>query len=321
MKHLGISGGGTKIVGLFAAAEVIIREKNYKPDLISGISAGAILSVPLAMRMWDKMHAMLGSIKLDAFFNVLPVKEDGSFRPIHTLWQIITGKHYLGEQYNLEKTLSKVITQTDFTNYKTDNTFATCVVGSVDFIRGERVYINLKQVSYENFLSMVNASSSLPVFTPGIKHGPINDFEGTKRPKEGDRLMLFDGGVRDHAPTLRMLESKQWNITETCTIFSRPKNNEILKPSYKDASFPKNILEVLNKFVDISNTEISKDDECLEEDFLLANPKIIDHGRYFLPPIMNGVYDVDPSRLKQLFDAGQLNTRNDWDAHHNRVNT
>jgi len=321
MKHLGISGGGTKIVGLFAAAEVIIREKNYKPDIISGISAGAILSVPLAMRMWDKMHAMLNDLKLDAFFNVLPVKPDGGFRPCHTIKQIVTGKHYLGEQRNLEESLSKVITQVDFTNYKTDSTFAACVVGAVDFLHGERVYINLKQVSYENFLSIVNASASLPVFTPGIEHAPINDFEGVRRPKEGDRLMLFDGGVRDHAPTLRMLESTQWNITETCTLFSRPETNEILKPSAKDNTFPKNILEVLNKFVDITNTEISKDDERLEKDFLFAHPNIIDHGRYFLPAIMNGVYDADPSRLKQLFNAGQLNTRKDWDTHHTKTNT
>jgi predicted acylesterase/phospholipase RssA len=314
MKHLGISGGGTKIVGLFAAAEVIIREKNYKPDLISGISAGAILSVPLAMEKWELLHKFFKNVKLDAFFNVPPVKPDGSFRPLHTLWQIITCRHYLGEQYNLEESLSQVIPQNDFNNYKSNAAYAPCVVGAVDFIHGERVYVNLKEVSYENFLSMVNASASLPVFTPGIKRGPINDFEGETRPKEGDTLVLFDGGVRDHSPSLRMLESTKWNITETCTIFSRPEDNEILNPTSGDKTFPKNLLDVLNKFVDITNTEISKDDERMEKAFLAANPRIKDHGRYFLPAIMHGVYDVDSSRLMQLYNAGQANTRRDWDA-------
>ncbi len=41
MKHLGISGGGIKISGLFGAAEAIIAEKQYQPDITSGISAGA----------------------------------------------------------------------------------------------------------------------------------------------------------------------------------------------------------------------------------------------------------------------------------------
>jgi predicted acylesterase/phospholipase RssA len=55
MKHLEISGGGTKIAGLFSVCESIIKERGYKPDIISRISGGALLSVPLAfMRIYLK---------------------------------------------------------------------------------------------------------------------------------------------------------------------------------------------------------------------------------------------------------------------------
>ena len=80
--------------------------------------------------------------------------------------------------------------------------------------------------------------------------------------------------------------------------------------------FHKNIIDVLDRFVAVTNTEISKDDERLEEAFLQKNKTIKDHGRYFLPAIMNGVYDVDELRLQELLFAGQDNTRREWDEWH-----
>src|SRR5688572_29909699 len=113
MKHLGISGGGTKIAGLLGAAEVLLKEKNFKPDVIYGISAAAILSVPLVMHKFDAVKEIVLNLTLDTFFSECPVKDNGSIR-LAAVLKAILRKPYLGKQGNLEKTIRNVISREDF---------------------------------------------------------------------------------------------------------------------------------------------------------------------------------------------------------------
>ncbi|NNE78026.1 MAG: patatin-like phospholipase family protein, partial [Pricia sp.] len=62
MRHLGISGGGTKIAGLFGVAESIIYDRGYMPEVISGISAGAILALPLALGKREEIKTQVLNI-------------------------------------------------------------------------------------------------------------------------------------------------------------------------------------------------------------------------------------------------------------------
>lgn len=301
MKHLGISGGGTKIAGLFGVCESIIKEKGYKPDIISGISAGALLSVPLALGKLDEIKKLVLNLKFDTFFNESPVKKNGKIRVFNAIRKIISGKHYLGKQRNLEKTLSELVSKDEFEDYKKDITLATCVVGSVDFYSGKRFYINLKNVSYENFLKYVNASASLPIYTPGISFSnPIKDFEG--KTSGFDKVLLYDGGVRDHSPSNKILASNHFQIKETCTIFSRPENfKDIINPNdFK----PRNLMKVLERYVEITTAEVSKNDKTLESEIIKAK-SIFDHGTFYLPKVMNGVYDINKDRLKELYEKSK----------------
>jgi len=109
MKHLGISGGGTKIAGLFGAAETIIYEKGYQPDIISGVSAGAILSLPLALGKREEIKNLVLNLKLNTFFSRVPIKENGSLKTFNALRTLVAKKIGFGEQLNLEKQLSKVV--------------------------------------------------------------------------------------------------------------------------------------------------------------------------------------------------------------------
>ena len=309
MKHLGISGGGTKIGGLFGAAETIIAEKHYKPDIISGISAGAILSVPLALGKFETLREMVLNFNLDTFFNVSPIKPNGKLKTWNAIKKIISGKHYLGEQYNLEETLSEIVSREEFEKYKDDDNLSICIVGTVDFYTGKRFYVNLKEVTYEHYLKFVNASASLPIFTPGIFiNFPFQDFEGNAPTYKN--VLLFDGGVRDHSPTHKILSSKVFNITETCTIFSRADElSTILKPkSFK----PKNILKILQQYVDITNVEVSKNDEYQEHQDV-KEMNIIDHGIYFLPRIMDSIYDISKSKLRKMYKTAKTTTSAKWD--------
>lgn len=306
MKHLGISGGGTKISGLFGAAEIIMKEKGYQPDIISGVSAGAVLSVPLALGKYRDLKESVLSISLDTFFSHPPVKTDGSIRIFSALKNLILGRHYLGEQFNLEKALAMLVSRSEFDDYKTDSGKAICVVGSVDFTSGKRVYVNLKDVSYEHYLKFVHGASAIPIFTTGVSISePFNDMEG----KTFDNVHLYDGGVRDHCPTQQILRSDQFKITESVSVFSRPMDNESLDPGEYTA---KNMLQVLLRYVDISNTEISKNDEH-QELRLMEQKGIKNHGQIFLPRIMKGVYDTNTSRLTKLYEAGRQEARKSWE--------
>lgn len=306
MKHLGISGGGTKITGLFGAAEAILLDRNYKPDIISGISAGAILSVPLALGKYDEIKKLVLDYNLKTFFNVPPVKKGkkGKLRILNAIKRIIGKKHSFGEQYNLEKSLSKLVTKSDFENYKTNDDYAICIIGSVDFYTGKRIYVNLKTVSYDFYLKFVNASSSIPIYTEGIKFvTPITDFEGNEII---DEVLLFDGGVRDHSPTHKVLKSAKFDnkITETCSIFSRPNDLSDIMSSDFSPKTKKSITIILKRYIDIVNMEISKNDEALEKE-VIKEKSIFNHGTFYLPKVMNSYYDLGKGKLKKLYDGGR----------------
>ena len=315
MKHLGISGGGTKISGLFGVAESIIYERGYVPDIISGISAGAILALPLALGKREIIKEQVLNLTMDDFFNVSPIRKNGKIKTLNAIFKLLGGKHYLGEQKNLEKTISKAVSKSEFEDYKKDDTKAICIVGSVDFYTGKRFYINLKDVSYDDFLKFVNASSSIPIFTPGIEmDGPIYDFEGETI--DFPKHLLFDGGVRDHSPSHKILESQHpdFQITETTSIFSRPDDiRDILQP--KNFA-PRNLLSILERYVAITNAEVSKNDE-IQENLTIFKKRIIDHGTFYLPRIMQGVYDVDKERLRKLYEESKKLVNDDtWENTH-----
>ncbi len=67
----------------------------------------------------------------------------------------------------------------------------------------------------------------------------------------------------------------------------------------------------LEKYVDITNIEVSKNDEYQEHQDCM-HCKIIDHGIYFLPRIMESVYDVDKPKLKKLYESAKTNISDRW---------
>ena len=288
MKHLGISGGGTKIAGLFGVAETLMIEKNFKPDVISGISAGAILALPLALGKLNDVRKLVLEFKLTDFFSDPPVKENGKFT-MGALWRVVTGKPYLGKQENLEKKLKAIISEEEFEAYQKDNSKPTCIVGTVDFITGSRYFFNLKKVTYQEFPKVVNASSSLPIFTKGI---PLT--------VDNCKTYLFDGGVRDHIATMYILEESEFKgqIKESVSVFSRPEDFKVLPDDFDD----KNVISILSRYVDITNVEISKNDELQINNFCLA--KNIKNTMLFLPRVMQSVYDTNPERLKKIYNEG-----------------
>lgn len=282
MKHLGISGGSTKIAGLTGAAFQLLEANNYQPDIISGISAGSILTLPILFKKWDMLKTTVTNLKLTDFFNIPPVNENGKFT-LRAILRVIFGKQSLGSERKLMCTVKKFISQSEFETYKTSN-MPIVYIGTVDFATGGRKYFNLKEVSYDTYLHVVLASASIPIFCESV------DLEN---------MHLFDGGVRDHIATPWIIQNVK-GITESVSIYSRPEDYNI------GAWCPDNVLHALERYVEITNVEVSKSDEMLED--LLCEKYNIKQTKIFLPQILQSLYDVDRVRLTQLYDAGIQST-------------
>lgn len=63
-------------------------------------------------------------------------------------------------------------------------------------------------------------------------------------------------------------------------------------------------MTVLERYVEITNAEISKNDEYQEKN-TIQRKGIVNHGTFYLPRIMQGVYDVDKKRLRELYEASK----------------
>jgi predicted patatin/cPLA2 family phospholipase len=286
-KILNISGGATKIAGLAGATDYIINEYGYKPTDITGVSSGAILTLPIALGKWDEIRNLTTSFSLDDIFDKKPVNKKNRIT-LNSVLRVLSGKTSLGTQNNLKKTISKIVTPLDFFHYQNDEKYPDCYVGSVDFKTGSRKVFNLKNktITYDDYLELVNSSASIPLAVEPVY---FNDYT------------LYDGGVRNHILSTWSLENIE-NIESTISVFSRPKEiKEILGTKWD----PKNILDVFNRYISITNIEISKSDEENEKllvKLLSKKDNKISLKQVFTPYVIKELYDTDPIKLKELYD-------------------
>jgi predicted acylesterase/phospholipase RssA len=278
MKALSISGGSTKILGFYG----LLEDLEYNPDIIIGVSAGAILSLPIACNKLksETFRNILFNLKYSHFFDKSPVKENGEFRWT-SLLRIIMGKKSLGTQNNLVKTLKSIISQEDYSNFLISGkiVYVTCV----DLKTGKPKYFKLNNYKYEDALILINASASIPIFTEPVKFG---------------KYELVDGGLRDHNASHYIL--KKYQITKLISLYSRPKDHVL---SYVRTF---NILSILERVIDTMSLEISINDEMLESELCLKNN--IEYKAFHLPLLTKSLYDINKERLYKLYLSGKIIT-------------
>lgn len=277
MKHLGLSFGGTKIVGMFGIVEELYNQ-GYHPNIISGISTGAILALPLALGKLNEIKEVLVDLDHDTFMNKNPFTKRNNIKLSAIYSLLVNG--YLGEQENIITILKSIITKKEFRAWKFNDNRVEVYVQSVNIYNGSRKVSKLSELNYEDCFKEIMASCSIPLYVDGVY-----EFNS----------LYFDGGLRNFILTPYILKNVE-GITENVSIYSRPEDYKIIDSKIKG------VLPMLNRIIDIFLVEISKRDELEEERIVVENN--INSKIYYLPRILTSVYDVDDYKLKKLYLEG-----------------
>ena len=278
MKVFNISGGATKVGGLFAKSERIIKEFGYKPDVISGISSGALLALPIALGKWDELKELVSNITLDHIFDNYPVNKKGKIT-LKSIWRLLMGEPSLGTQNNLRKTLSSLITEEDFNEY-INGEYSKVFIGVTNFNTGEFELVDVQDLYYEQYLDYVIASASIPFAVEGVEiNGEI----------------YFDGGVLHHTCSTEVIRKYKSKITHCITVFSRPRNMNLSYELFDQID----ITQVAKQYENISTAYASLTDQIVEKE--LCTQYKIKNIQVFCPSVLKSLFDVDPERLKELY--------------------
>ena len=281
MKHLGLSGAGFAIPGIAGSAYELIN-MGYKPDIISGVSSGAILGFILTYsnKPLDILENNITKFTAKDVFDNPPLNKKGRLT-FMGIFNLIT-KGYFSTKGSLEKTLMKYVTEDEFyskqNNFNTPDFYVLCV----DLLEGKRIIKNLRDLNYAQAISAVVASASIPIFT---------------KPFKTDKTILVDGGVRNHILTPWILEN--FPITETWSVYSRPQ--DFFKPVLEkdlDSS-----VEVLMRVLEIMQFELSKSDEQISE--LLCTKLGIKNNCIFVDRLLKNVYHEDRVLATKLYEIGK----------------
>lgn len=284
-KALFISGGGTKIPFLGAVTSSMMKDHGVKVDHIVGVSAGAILSLPLAMGMFDEVEEFTVQQKQSDIFVYPPNTIAGK---INSLWNIMSGETHMFDDSRLRETIQSVITLEDFKRYRYTKSAPDAHIMCVDIETGEEIIVNLKKQKYEDAISYVMASAAIPMYvsekTIGGRH-------------------LYDGGLRSHIASLRFLKMHP-EVKKCISVYSRSEDLSDYRwemPKKKWFSF--RALKVLSRVIEIMNIEISKSDEYLTDNYCEQNG--IKQIKIFAPfKLSNNPYETGEELNQTMWDTG-----------------
>jgi predicted acylesterase/phospholipase RssA len=280
LKHLGFSGAGFAIPGIAGAGYELLKS-GYNPDIISGVSSGAILTFIICAsknRLETIKNNAIG-FKSTQVFKHPPFNKNGKIT-IRSIWNAIT-KNYLSKQDRLDDFLRSVVSKQDWEDYINDENSITGVIMSVDLLSGSRIFHKLKEMTYEDAILAVVSSTSIPVFANSVEY---KDY------------LLVDGGVRNHILTDWILDN--YDIEQTINVFARPQDFKKITTKEKLS----NTYKILERTVEIMQFEISKNDEQLAE--LKCIKRGIKYNNIYIKNILKNVYDVDIKKQEELFNTG-----------------
>ena len=277
---LNISGGSTKIAGLLAKCEHVLLDVGYRPDVVTGVSAGAILALPIVLGKWDEMRETVLSVRPGDVFDSRPFNDAGkvSFR---AAVRVMLGEGSLGTQANLEKQIRKLVTKTELVSYQRDTSLPQIIIGCTNYNTGKFKMFDVKKLSYEEYVKLTLASASIPIVVEAVKvHGAY----------------WYDGGVCHHTCSVPYLTPSTRGVRNVVTIYSRPKEPDTSHNNFNMVD----LSQVLTRTLDLMTDNVSLRDSEAEE--LICGSGEINLVQTFCPRILTSLYDMDHARLRELYD-------------------
>jgi NTE family protein len=240
MKALVLGGGSLKGAWQVGAIQAVL-ETGFQPEMIYGISAGALNAAfmvneagnqALAMNKvdWDLVNKKLLQFWIE---NITKPQDIGILKSKWSLG-IDTILSRFDGLLDTNPLHEKLKTYLDLTVLRRSP--IALKVGAVNINSGEMHYADPLE---QHFLDYLRASSSLPIVMPAIQIG-------------GDHKKVFlDGGLREVVPIRKAIED---GATEIYAIATHPKYKEMKPINYR------NLLSMLDRLKDISVNQLENND-------------------------------------------------------------
>lgn len=280
MKAICISGGATKAIQLAIAS--IETMKIHKPDVIAGVSAGAMIALPLALGMYDELIYEASNITPDDMFTVNPVRKGkisiiGWIRAVQgVIGKKDKDKYSFGKQ-DTRHFLREFITEEMFNKYKSDRSLPDVIVMSVDMTFGMPCIYSAKQMTREQFIDAVEESSHIPIFTDAV-NGKV------------------DGGLWAHNPAWYLLHFGILNPTSIISIYSREQPFKIKH----DKQWKEDVFSNIKRTMGLSNVALSTCGQAMTYWWAKANGAY--HKDIFCPQVLDELYDFDDEQIRDAMD-------------------
>jgi len=240
MKALVLGGGSLKGAWQVGAIQAVL-ETGFKPDMIYGISAGALNASFMVNEAglqfkanqeinWDLVNKKLLQFWLE---NITKPSDIGILKSKWTLGIDTLMSRFDGllDTNPLHEKLKKYL---DLTVLRRSP--IALKVGAVNVHTGEMHYADPLE---QHFLDFLRASSSLPIIMPGIQIGNDN------------KEVYLDGGIREVVPLKKAIAD---GATEIYAIATHPRKREMEPINYRS------LLTLIERIKDISVNQLENND-------------------------------------------------------------
>lgn len=257
MKALVLGGGSLKGAWQVGAIQAVL-EKGFKPDMIYGISAGALNSTFMVHKSYE-LYKKAGVIdwnqvnmELIGFWikNITKPNDIGILKSRFMLGfdTILSRFDGILDTSPLHNSLDKTV---DIENLQKSN--IKLKVGAVNINTGNIYYASPKD---DHFLDYVKASSSIPVLMPAVAIGG------------NYRNVYLDGGLREVVPIKKAIED---GATEIYAIATHTRTRNMEPINYRS------FISLIDRIKDISVNQFENNDIDWAENY---NDDIISFGEF-----------------------------------------
>lgn len=291
------AGAATKISGYVGMTMSLIKQKNYNPDVIVGVSSGAVVGLMrVALMVKPSLIPALDelgrSFTLEDIFDESPLGKKGGLT-VKSILRGVRGKLSLAEHKKLSKTLKKFFTKEVYSEYIKGD-YPDLLICSTDIDNGNYIIENAKDLSYDGLFSSILASSAIPALM-----SPLSIIN----------RKIMDGGIRYSNSgwyVIYKLIEEGYEIDSHVSLYSRPKDisNEIDTPlNLSKSVLFRGILGVVGRSISIMMFQNSKFCEFTEQQ--MSEKYKYNLHQFFLPKILDSALDTDKEQLEELYLSGR----------------